>query len=175
MRASHQLPGAPTYKGCYDVTRIIWNTVLVELNFPHAKEFLWKLSTTWAHMGKNVCQPCSRWKKFKNTAVWRGAKSRVCPRVPTCLRTVLSLHQNNVQHRQFGSPKAIRLSNLPAMKTLAWPTTGLSVLSITLVLLFTWFCQSESLPADLQLIYSVHATYKLQQRWSCPCAYHEGT
>ena len=40
-------------------------TMLVNSGFPHAKEFLLKLSVVGAHVLKNVLQPCSRPKFFK--------------------------------------------------------------------------------------------------------------
>jgi hypothetical protein len=36
-----------------------------KLRFPHAKEFLQKLSAIWAHTLKNVSQPSSKLKQFK--------------------------------------------------------------------------------------------------------------
>jgi hypothetical protein len=41
------------------------HTVLVNSGFPHAEEFLQKLSAIWACTPKNVLQPCSRPKYFK--------------------------------------------------------------------------------------------------------------
>ena len=41
------------------------NTMLVNSGFPHAKEFLLKLSVVGEHPLKNAPQPCSRPKIFK--------------------------------------------------------------------------------------------------------------
>ena len=75
---ARQLHGAPTYKHCQDVN---WNNhthAASNLRFPHAKEFIWKLSAIWAHAVKNVCQNSARVKKFKKLSVLRSAKLLTC-------------------------------------------------------------------------------------------------
>ena len=60
-----QLPGAPNYKGRYDVTEIIGNMVLVHSGFSHAENLPRKISAIWAHACKWVGQPCPMLKKFE--------------------------------------------------------------------------------------------------------------
>jgi hypothetical protein len=62
---AEQLPGAPKYKGRYDVTGKIGNMVLVDSSFSQAEDFPRKFYSIWARACKRVSQACPMLNKFK--------------------------------------------------------------------------------------------------------------
>jgi hypothetical protein len=79
-----KLPGAPPIH----VKALIRNTVLVNSGFPHVKEFLLKLSVVGAGALKNVPQPLSRPKIFKEY-LFEGEPNYNLPGSSTCLGPTL--------------------------------------------------------------------------------------
>jgi hypothetical protein len=135
--------------------------VLVKLHLPQAKEFLQKLSAIWAESKKMFASPILDQRSLK-IYQFEGVPNQWpalgCPHISgwpcPCIRITYSAH-NLAPQKQLESVSSSQ-QNTCTIKCWTY-----SVLSITFAV--SMILPVFSLPADLQLTYSLHATYKLNK------------